>query len=207
MESSQYRRHSAQMQTRKQKFALYLLNRLGWQLLQAPFPGPRGVLIVYPHTSNWDFLYGMLANWAIGIRINWIGKESLFRGVPGFLFGRLLRYWGGEPIERHVQSGAIARLAERIRSADHFWLAMSPEGTRRYKPHWRSGFYHIALEAGVPLGLAFIDYARHEIGVTEFMTLSGDKEADLAQLRQLYAGRTGLKPECASPIELGDARR
>ncbi|WP_338845744.1 1-acyl-sn-glycerol-3-phosphate acyltransferase [Massilia sp. W12] len=192
----------AQMRTLKQKLALWLLLRLGWRLLLAPFPGPRGVLIVYPHTSNWDFPVGMLAKWCCGVHINWIGKESLFRGVCGFLFGRILRSWGGEPVVRNVQTGASAQLAARMREADWFWLAMSPEGTRRYQPQWRSGFYHIALQAQAPLGLGFIDYGKREIGVTDFIMLSGDREQDLAAIRAAYAGRQGLKPECAAPIDL-----
>ena len=186
----------------KQRLALRCLELFHWQLRFAPFPSQRGVLILYPHTSNWDFLLGMLAKWAVDIHIHWLGKETLFTGVLGRVFGPMLRSWGGEPVFRHASTGTIDRLVQRFESADCYWLALSPEGTRDYRPHWRSGFYHIALAARVPVALAYIDYGTREIGVTEFIELSGDKKADMAKIRAAYAGRRGRHPERAAPIEL-----
>ena len=184
-----------------QRLALRLLAVRGWRVNFAPLPGPRGVVIVYPHTSNWDFIIGLLAKWAIGVHFRWLGKEALFRGVCGALLGPMFRAWGGEPVERGANTGAIERLAQRIRSADEYWLALAPEGTRKYRDSWRSGFYHIALQAGVPLGMAAIDYAAKEVRLVSYATLTGDAEADLAGIRRAYAACRGLKPECASPID------
>jgi 1-acyl-sn-glycerol-3-phosphate acyltransferase len=184
-----------------QRFALCALALLGWRVNIAPLPGPRGVVIVYPHTSNWDFIIGLLAKWAIGIHFRWLGKEALFRGICGATLGPVFRAWGGEPIERGTSTGAIERLAQRIRSADEYWLALAPEGTRKYRDNWRSGFYHIALTAGVPLGMASIDYAAKEVRLVSYATLTGDIDADLASIRRAYAACRGLKPECASPID------
>lgn len=184
-----------------QRFALRLLALFGWRVNFAPLPGPRGVVIVYPHTSNWDFIVGLLAKWAIGVQFRWLGKESLFCGITGALLGPWFRAWGGEPIERGASTGAIERLALRIKSADSYWLALAPEGTRKYRSHLRSGFYHIALAAEVPLGLACIDYRTKQIRLIDYTMLSGNVGTDLAHIRDVYRDCRGLKPECAAPIE------
>ena len=186
--------------TRWQRFAVCVLALLGWRVNFAPLPGPRGVVIVYPHTSNWDFVIGLFAKWAVGIRFRWLGKEALFKGVCGVVLGPLFRAWGGEPIERGANTGAIERLAGRIRAADEYWLALAPEGTRKYRDSWRSGFYHIALGAGVPLGMACIDYRAKEVRLVAYAIMSGDAASDLAAIREAYRSCRGLKHECASPI-------
>lgn len=176
------------------KCALWFLNRLGWTLRYGGLPAARGVMIVYPHTSNWDYLYGMLGRWALGIPLRYLVKEKLFTGVSGFFLGRWVRYWGGEPIERGKASGSIAKIAERMHQADWFWLAITPEGTRSYSPYFRSGFYHIVQTAKVPLVIAFIDYGKQELGLHSTIELTGDKEADLAQMRKIYAQFEGKYP-------------
>ncbi|HEX8956821.1 MAG TPA: 1-acyl-sn-glycerol-3-phosphate acyltransferase [Burkholderiaceae bacterium] len=188
-----------------QRLAVRLLGVFGWHVHFAPLPGPHGVFVVYPHTSNWDFVVGMLARIAVGMQIRWLGKEALFSGpFFGFWFGPLMRRLGGEPVVRTSSTGAIERLAQRMHAAESFWLALAPEGTRSYKPYWRSGFYHIALTAEVPVALAFIDYGHKEIGFVEHMRLTGDVETDLARIRKAYADCRGLHPELAAPIVFKD---
>ncbi|HEY8023744.1 MAG TPA: 1-acyl-sn-glycerol-3-phosphate acyltransferase [Burkholderiaceae bacterium] len=184
-----------------QRVAARLLAIFGWRVRFAPLPGPRGVIVVYPHTSNWDFIVGVVAKWAVGVPIRWLGKEALFAGTFGFCFGRLMRYLGGEPIERHASTGAIDRLAQRMRAEQSYWLALAPEGTRDYRPHWRSGFYHIALAAKVPLAIAYIDYPTRTIGVVDHVELTGDVGVDMAKIRAAYDGYRGLHPQLAAPIE------
>lgn len=186
--------------TAGQRFALRVLALFGWRVNFAPLPGPRGVVIVYPHTSNWDFVIGIFAKWAIGIRFHWLGKEALFRGVCGAVLGPVFRAWGGEPIERGTNTGAIERLAQRIKAADEYWLALAPEGTRKYRDSLRSGFYHLTLKAGVPLGLATIDYGCKEVRLVSYTMLTGDLDVDLERIRDAYRTCRGLKQECASPI-------
>lgn len=185
-----------------QRLALRLLALFGWCVQFAPLPGPRGVVIVYPHTSNWDFPIGILAKWAVGVPIRWLGKEALFSGTCGLLFGRLFRRLGGEPIERRASTGAIERLGQHIRDSDWYWLALAPEGTRNYRPYWRSGFYHIAMAAKVPLAIACIDYATRVVGVIGHVDLTGDIELDMERIRAAYDGHQGLHPEKAAPIAL-----
>lgn len=190
-----------------QRFALRALALCGWRVNFAPLPGPRGVLIVYPHTSNWDVVVGLLAKWAVGVPFRWLGKEALFRGVCGMTVGPVLRAFGCEPIERSASTGAIERLAQRFKAADHYWLALAPEGTRRYRDSWRSGFYHIALTAGVPLGMATFDFKNKQIRLVDYVMLTGDRETDVARIRHVYRECHGLKPECASRIDFATAER
>jgi 1-acyl-sn-glycerol-3-phosphate acyltransferase len=172
----------------------------GWRVCFDGLPGPKGIAIVYPHTSNWDFVLGLLAKWALDLPIRWVGKESLFRGFTGATLGRLMRWWGGRPVDRHHPSGAVAQLAAMMASEPWFWLGLSPEGTRQKTPHIRSGFYHLALALDVPVALASIDYRRREIGVQQFVRMSGDVERDLALLREHYADKFGRHPQQASTI-------
>jgi 1-acyl-sn-glycerol-3-phosphate acyltransferase len=188
-----------------QRFARAVLRALGWRVEFADPPGPRGIIIVYPHTSNWDFVIGLLAKWAIGLPLRFVGKESLFRGFTGATLGRLMRLWGGRPVDRHRASGAVEQLAQMMRSEPWFWLALSPEGTRRFQGHLRSGFYHLALAMQVPVGLAFIDYGRKSIGVRDYVRMSGDVAADLQMLRSFYADKPGLHPQQASTIAFRSA--
>jgi 1-acyl-sn-glycerol-3-phosphate acyltransferase len=183
----------------------WLLARFGWQVDYRGLPGPKGIVIVYPHTSNWDFIVGLLAKWVIGEPMRWIGKESLFRGITGATLGRLMRLWGGRPVDRHHASGAVEQLAQLMDSEPWFWLALSPEGTRKHQAYLRSGFYHLALRMKVPVGLAYIDFAHRRIGVTDFVTMTGDEAADLATLRGFYADKRGRFPAQASSIRFRDS--
>ncbi len=178
-----------------------VLRLLGWRLCFDGLPGRQGVLIVYPHTSNWDFGLGVLAKWAIGIQVTFWGKHTLF-ALP--LFGRWLRWLGGVPVDRASPNGIVGQMARELEAArrdDRFlWLALAPEGTRRYTAAWRSGFYHVALQASVPVGLVFLDYGRREVGVERFVSLSGDAGADLAAIARGFRAPMGKRPELAAPI-------
>ncbi|HTN50224.1 MAG TPA: 1-acyl-sn-glycerol-3-phosphate acyltransferase [Burkholderiaceae bacterium] len=182
------------------RFARRLLRLAGWHVRFDGLPGPKGIAIVYPHTSNWDFVVGLLAKWSLALPVRWIGKESLFRGLTGATLGRLMRLWGGRPVDRQHASGAVDQLAALMQSEPWFWLGLSPEGTRRHTDHLRSGFYHLALKLDVPVALAYIDYRRKEVGVTRFVHMSGDVDRDLAILRDYYVDKVGHHPEEASTI-------
>jgi len=176
------------------------LRAFGWRVEYVEPPGPRGIILVYPHTSNWDFVIGLLAKWAIGLPLRFVGKESLFRGFTGATLGRLMRLWGGRPVDRQHACGAVRQLTELMRSEPWFWLALSPEGTRKFQDHLRSGFYHLALATRVPVGLAFIDYGRKSVRVRDYVHMSGNVAADLQRLRSYYADKRGLHPQQAATI-------
>jgi len=185
-------------------FARWLLGLFGWQVDFHGMPGPKGVAIFYPHTSNWDFVIGLLAKWVIAVPIYFVGKESLFRGFTGATLGRLMYLWGGRPVDRHHASGAVEQLAALMQSEDRFWLALSPEGTRKRQPFLRTGFYYLALKLNLPVGLAYIDYPSRRIGIAEFIKMTGDEEHDLATIRAYYADKIGRYPEKASAIAFRD---
>jgi 1-acyl-sn-glycerol-3-phosphate acyltransferase len=166
-----------------------------------PPPGPRGVIVFYPHTSNWDFVIGYLAKAAAGLELQFLGKHTLFAGPLGPIF----RWLGGIPVDRRAPAGVIPALVRRFASAPRLWLALAPEGTRRHTDHWKSGFYRLAVEAGVPLGLAYADYRARVVGVGTYLALTGDEEQDLARIRAFYADKVGKYAAQASDIRLRPA--
>lgn len=178
-----------------------LLRLAGWRVQFAGLPGPQGVLVVAPHTSNWDFVVLVLAKWAIGLQVCFWGKDTLFR-IP--LFGRWLRWLGGVPVARHAPQGAVGQMVELMRAAREqgrpMWLGLSPEGTRSRTAGWRSGFYRVALQAEVPVGLVALDFGRREVRVQHFWQLCGDAEADLAVMAQALQGARGHRAALAAPV-------
>ena len=154
----------------------------GWRIAGDVPHEPRFVAIVAPHTSNWDFVIGVLVMFALDLDVHWFGKDSLFRGP----LGALLRGLGGRPVRRDSPEGVVADVADTIREAPAFLLALAPEGTRKRVDHWRTGFYHIALRAGVPIVPVWLDWHRREAGIGDAMQPTGDLAADIAALQRLY---------------------
>lgn len=180
-----------------------LLRLAGWKVVFDGLPARQGVVIIYPHTSNWDFLIGILAKWAIGIPAAFFIEDSFFK-VP--LFSRWIGWLGGFPIDRRAPNGIVGQMGEALlaaRARNRFlWLAITPEGTRSYRDAWRSGFYHVTLAARVPLGLAAFDYARREVRFDTFLQLSGHVDADMAEIAAVLGQATGKRPDLAAPIRL-----
>jgi hypothetical protein len=179
-----------------QRAARAVLGALGWTVDVAWPPEPRCVLIVYPHTSNWDFAVGYLAKIAVGLPVTFIGKDTLFR----WPLGALLRRMGGVPVNRREPTGLVGQLAAEFARRDRLWLAIAPEGTRAHTDHLKSGFYQLALAADVPVGLAFIDWGARAVGLSTYARMTGDLDADLALLRRVYASKRGKHPDQASDI-------
>lgn len=195
--------HDRSIRLHGSALATRVLATFGWRVKFEGLPSRQGVVIVYPHTSNWDFVIGLLAKWAIGFPLSFWGKDSLFR-IP--LFGRWMRWVGGVPVDRHNPHGVVGQMIDRMRLAketdEFFWLALSPEGTRSYSDHWRSGFYQVAVKAGVPLGLAYLDFDHKVVGVESFLVLGGDADADMAAIAARLGHHRGRKPHLAAPIRL-----
>jgi hypothetical protein len=177
-----------------------LLLRLGgWKVLLAQ-PVPRQcVAIFYPHTSNWDTVVGLCVKFMTGLAIRYAGKDTLF-ATP--LLGPLLVRWGGTPVNRRERTGFIAQMKAEFERNPEFRLAIAPEGTRRRTEHWKSGFYHLARAADVPVALCFIDYPRREVGVAGYLDVSGDVATDMARIAAFYAGKRGRHPENQGPVRL-----
>ncbi len=161
---------------------------------------PKYLIIVAPHTSNWDFLVGLACGYGAGILSRWpygfFIKASLFRGPLAPAFAAL----GGIPIDRSAPHDAVRRAVEILARRERYMLAITPEGTRRRTESWRTGFYHIAREAGVPVVPVAFDYGRRECRIGPAVELSGDPEADLEVFRRFYDGVRAKRPERFGPI-------
>lgn len=178
------------------KACLALLRLFGWSSVLVWPPEPRGLILVYPHTSNWDFLIGVLFRVGNGLPAHWMGKDTMFRWpVAG-----LLRRIGGLPVNRRERTGMIGALVEEFRRRDWLWIAVAPEGTRSYTDHLKSGFYQIALAADVPIGLAYIDYDRRQVGIDTYVRMTGDVARDLETLRAFYADKRARVPAAVGAI-------
>ena len=168
---------------------LALVTRVGLRLsgwrVEGQFPADsRYVLIGAPHTSNWDFPLALGVCFACNVKIYWMGKSSLFRGLAG----PVMRWLGGIPVNRGQASYLVALSAQAMRDADGpMQLIVPPEGTRGKTRHWKTGFYCIAQQAGVPIVLAFVDYERKVGGLGPLFEPTGDVEADMAAIKAFYA--------------------
>lgn len=178
-----------------------LLRIAGWRVVLAQPVPRRCVAIFYPHTSNWDTVIGLCAKFLLGIRVRFVGKDTLF-AKP--LIGPLLVRWGGVPVNRREPAGFMRQMQGEFVRNDEFRLAIAPEGTRSRTPHWKSGFYRLARAADVPLALAYIDYPGREIGIGGYLDLTGDVAEDMARIRAFYADKRGRRPENQGPVSLRD---
>ena len=166
-------------------FSQQFLKLAGWRVDGAlPPDTPRAVLIAAPHTSNWDLPYTLMVAFVLGLNGYWMGKASLFR----FPFGGLMRWLGGIPVERSMSNNLVAASAQAIRDADGpVHLLVPPEGTRSKTRYWKTGFYYIALEAKVPILMAYMDYAQKRSGLGPVLLPTGDIEADMQKVKTFYA--------------------
>ncbi|MBP7665731.1 MAG: lysophospholipid acyltransferase family protein [Burkholderiaceae bacterium] len=165
------------------------LRLTGWTLDgQAPAGHPKCVLIAAPHTSNWDLPYTLMVAFALRMNIHWMGKRQIFR----WPFGGLMRWLGGIAVDRSQSTNLVAASAKALRDAEgSVHLVIPPEGTRSQTRHWKTGFYWIAHEAGVPIVLAYMDYPRKLSGLGPVFTPTGDIEADMLQIKAYYAQYKG----------------
>ncbi|MBX3182353.1 MAG: 1-acyl-sn-glycerol-3-phosphate acyltransferase [Polyangiaceae bacterium] len=178
------------------------LKRAGWTVSGELPDSPKAVVIAAPHSSNWDLPFMLAVAWTFRMQLNWLGKHTLFEG-PG---GGLMRRLGGIPVDRRARHGLVEQVATRIREADSMYLAVAPSGTRTGNTRWKSGFYHIAREAGVPIVLGFLDYGRRVGGVGPSLMPSGDVRADMDRIRAFYADIRGHDGKLATGIELAEER-
>ena len=170
-----------------------VLRTAGWGF-EGAFPDlPKFIVAVAPHTSNWDFIVGVLARRALGLEAYFLGKHTLFTPPLGWL----MRWLGGTPVRRDVAGGVVQQVVEKFQTHDAFVLGLAPEGTRKRVTTWRTGFYHIARGAGIPIVPVTFDYGRRRIVAAPPVVPTGDLDADLAPMRTFFAAATPLKPEGA----------
>ncbi len=175
--------------------ALLYLRTIGWRLEGTLPDAPKYVVIVAYHTSNWDFPILVALAFALRVKSFWMGKHTLFRRP----FGPFFRWLGGIPIDRNSPHNVVAQCIEHFEHNDSMVLTIAPEGTRKKVPFWKTGFYRIACGAKVPIVMAFVDYRRKVGGIAAVVTPTGDIEADIRIIRDVYANVTAKYPDQAVP--------
>jgi 1-acyl-sn-glycerol-3-phosphate acyltransferase len=160
-----------------------------WTLRSEAAPKEAGILIGAPHTSNWDFVLMLAIAWELGLDIRWLGKHTLFRGWRG----PVMRALGGIPVDRRDPRRVVDDVLARVRRGEVFHLVVTPEGTRSGNG-WKSGFYRIAREAGLPVTLGYVDRTTMTTGLGPTIRLTGDVRADMDRIRAFYADKAGVNP-------------
>ncbi len=182
----------------RQRLAGWVLRMAGWRIAgELPSRG-KCVVIAAPHTSNWDFPLGLTAAAAFGIRVSWLGKDTVFRRP----FGGIMRRLGGIPVHRDRSEGVVGQAVAAFAGADSLILAIAPEGTRSLTPFWKSGFYHIAVSAGVPIYPVYIDRTTRRVGAGPALHPTGNLRRDMDVLRSYYATARGIRPDNAGATAL-----
>ena len=171
-----------------------------WRVVGTRPSARKFLIIVAPHTSNWDFPVGLACGYGAGLLSRWpygfFIKAALFRGPVA----AILRALGGIPIDRSAPHDAVHQSVEILLRRERYLLVITPEGTRRRTERWRSGFYHIARNAAIPVVPVYFDYERKECRIGPATELSGDPEVDLEVFRQFYAGVGAKHPDRFGPI-------
>lgn len=152
---------------------------------------PKKLIAVIPHTSNWDFLLGILVRHASGVMTYYLGKDSLFRFPYGFLF----KFLGGYPVDRSKHNNQVDAIVALFDSHERFAVTIAPEGTRKKVDRLRTGFYFIALKAGIPIILTRFDAGRKVVTFSPPFWPTGDLEKDMTFIKRHFLGIKGINPE------------
>lgn len=175
------------------KFIYFKL--LGWKL-NGQFPKlDQCVVIVIPHTHWLDFFLGLLIRKVIKEEINYIGKKSLFKPPFGWFF----RWTGGAPVDRSKSSNTVDNIVQIFKERKVFRLALAPEGTRKKVTQLRTGFYHIAQKAKVPIVMVAFDFGKKEIKIGEPFWVTDNQESDFSKIRDFYREVKGKIPAYSFP--------
>ncbi len=165
------------------------LSLAGWKVEGEFPPEPKFVIIVAPHTSNWDFLLGIAIVFALELRVSWLGKHTIFKAP----FRKFLAWLGGIPVDRRSSNGVVGGCVKAINAAPAMAIALSPEGTRRSGGQWKTGFYLIATKAGIPVVPVSFDFREHRVRFQPAFHPTGSLEEDLPALRKCFEGVHGLR--------------
>lgn len=163
----------------------------GWRVEGIQPAEKKYVLIAAPHTSNWDFPVTLMVCFVLRLRVYWMGKASLFPPV----LGGVMRWLGGIAVDRSRSGNLVQSTVDAFHTSDRLTVIVPPEGTRGKVTHWKTGFYYIALGAGVPIALGYLDFGRKVGGIGKMFMPTGDIAADMQEIRQFYAGIQGKHPQ------------
>jgi len=184
----------------KRWIARTILYLAGWKLDPCKPPHENCVLIAAPHTSNWDFPMMLIYSNAFGIKIKWMGKDTIFVGP----FGYILKILGGIPIVREKNTNLVKQMIELFARSEKLMLVVPAEGSRGLKKNWKSGFYHIAHGADVPVLPTFLDYGKKRGGFGIPIRLTGELKVDMDKIRSFYKPYLGKYPNLSGPIKLSE---
>jgi 1-acyl-sn-glycerol-3-phosphate acyltransferase len=163
----------------------------GWRY-QGEFPNRAKMIIaVAPHTSNWDFFVGLAVKFSLMLKIRFLGKHTIF--VP--VIGKLLRHWGGIPVERTRTHGVVSQLTDAFAQQEELVLCLSPEGTRKRIDKWKTGFVQIARSANVPVLLVGLDYKKKTIELGPLVSVSDDIDEAMLQIYAFFSGISAKYPD------------
>lgn len=166
----------------KKAISKALLKMMGWKLGPIGEYVPKCVICVAPHTSNWDFILGKLFYLSIGREASFLIKKEWFF----FPFNLFFNWIGGVPVDRSKKTSVTDQMVEEFNKREQFHLAVTPEGTRKRTEEWKKGFYYIALNAKVPILLAYFDYGKKEVGIKGLFYPTGDVTEDINKIRSYY---------------------
>jgi len=173
-------------------FLFFIAKLFGWKIdPKAPVGVDKAVIVVGPHTSNWDFIIGKIAFMKYGIPGKFLIKKELFF----FPFGYLLKKMGGLPVDRSKNNRLTDYAVELFDKYEKFYLVFTPEGTSKYNPNWKKGFYYIAQKANVPIYIAYIDFATKTGGFHSLFEPTGDVESDIQTIKNILSQYKGKFPE------------
>ena len=173
------------------KFAKYILSLFGWKVVGIVPPEKKFVCIVAPHTSFWDFIWGRLGYWSIGVSASFLIKKEFFV----FPIKRILLGMGGIPVNRQQARNTVQYCAELFQTREKLALTITPEGTRKYTAKWKKGFYYIAQQSQVPLYVGFIDYQKKQTGILTKFEITGDFEKDFSEIQNILRGHVAKFPK------------
>jgi 1-acyl-sn-glycerol-3-phosphate acyltransferase len=183
----------------------FILKITGWKLEGRLPNSQKYVMIAAPHTSNWDFVFTLLVCFSLKISPHILGKKELLE----WPMGRFFPWLGIVPVDRSRSTNLVGQAVEAFESADRLVLLITPSGTRSKVKRWKTGFYHIAHGANVPLAFGYIDYARKLVGIGGFMQVSGDLDADMMRIKSFYVdivGKHSVPPIQYVSSEVGTQR-
>lgn len=180
--------------------ALFLLKILGWKTVGKKPDIKKYIIIVAPHTSNWDLFYGIITAFALKLETYFMAKKQLFR----WPFGTVIKWLGGTPIDRSTTKNTVESLIEKFNEKDSLVIAIAPDGTRKKSGSWKTGFYYIASGAHIPIVLGFTDYAKKIGGIGGVIMPDGDIDRDMQTIRKFYLTVTGKYADNASTIDVAN---
>jgi 1-acyl-sn-glycerol-3-phosphate acyltransferase len=180
------------------RLGTFLARLMGWTPVGGRPTHPKAIFVACPHTTLWDGPIMVIVAWALGVRLSFITKKESFR----FPFKTFVTFFGGIGVDRSKNQDMVAQVTDKFNQSEGLYIAVAPDGTRKPVDYWKSGFYHMAVQAKVPLVLGFLDYKTKRGGLLETYWPTGDVKVDMDHIRAAYEGVSGKYPQLHSRIRL-----